>query len=71
MIRDKGQKSLDWRDQWGEGSVTLEGQGLRSEIWMLKLAVQEVEKFRATAKPGCDGKGQRRKFKEFEKVQRI
>lgn len=57
MIREKGQKPMDWRDQWGQGTVTLKEQGVRSEIWILKLVVQEVEKFRVMAKPGCDGEG--------------
>lgn len=42
----------------------LEGEGVGLEIWMYKLVVQEVEKFRVMVKLGCDGGEQRRKLLE-------
>ena len=55
MTREKGQKCMGWKDQSGQGSVMLEGEGMESEFWMLRFVVQKVEKFRMMTKPGCDG----------------
>lgn len=57
MVHDQRERteSMGWWDQRSQGSVMLEGEGVGSEIWMHKLVVQEVEKFRAMAKLGCDG----------------
>lgn len=46
---------MGWKDQRGQGSVMLEGEGMKSELWMLRFVVQKVEKFRMMTKPGCDG----------------
>ena len=46
---------MGWKDQSGQGSVMLEGEGMESEFWMLRFVVQKVEKFRMMTKPGCDG----------------
>lgn len=54
MMREKGQKSMGWRCQRSQCLVTLEEEGVRSAIWMLKLVVQEVERFKVMTKPGYD-----------------
>ena len=54
---------MGWKDQRGQGSVMLEGEGMKSELWMLRFVVQKV-KFRMMTKPGCDGGEQRRKSLE-------
>lgn len=46
---------MRWKDQSSQGSGMLEGEGMESELWMLRFVVQKVEKFSMMTKPGCDG----------------
>lgn len=51
--REKTEVNSLQGSKWSS-SVMLEGEGVGSEIWMLKPVFQETEKFRAMAKPGCE-----------------